>query len=275
MRPLWVLAVWGMCLGVEARAEDLNTELMHGTVKIYNDKASASAFLLTRPLSQDIRKEQVILVTGAHVFDNMPGDSAFLLFRQQVADGVYKKAPLRILIRKDGKPLWSRHPSADVAVLVVTPPPGCTLSRLPVDLLATDETVKRHGIHPGDTLMALGYPHRIEANDAGFPILRTGAVASFPLTPAKTHKTFLASINIFEGDSGGPVYFTEANRMSADKKPIGDVRLILGLVSSQQFLDEDVRLPYEIMKIRHRLGLANVVPAAFIRETIERLPRMP
>ncbi|MEY4613835.1 MAG: hypothetical protein RL179_1808, partial [Planctomycetota bacterium] len=50
-----------------------------------------------------------------------------------------------------------------------------------------------------------------------------------------------------------------------------DTRIILGLVSAQHFLDEDIKLIYGTSKIRHRLGLAIIIHAALIKETIELL----
>jgi hypothetical protein len=144
-----------------------------------------------------------------------------------------------------------------------------------VDLLATDETLKKFEIHPGDTLACLGYPHRVEANEAGFPILRNGPIASFPLLPTRANKTFLLSTNTFEGDSGGPVYLAGPRRSSPGKDKPKEVRLILGLVTGQYFLDEEMKMIYGTTKIRHRLGLAIVVHAVFIKETLDRLTTTP
>ena len=135
----------------------------------------------------------------------------------------------------------------------------------------TDEALKKYKVHPGDSVANLGYPHRTEANDEGFPVLRKGAIASYPLLPTKKSKIFVLSTNSFEGDSGGPVYLADPGR-AVSGKDTEDVRLILGLVSAQRFLDEEAKMIYGTTKIRHRLGLANVVHASFIRETIERMP---
>lgn len=252
-----------------AHAQDLSTDLMNSTVKVSHDKAVAAAFLLSRPTPDNPQTNEFVLVTAAHVLEGSTGESINLVFRRQVGDGIYKKVPTKLFIRKQGKGLWTRHPAADIAVMPIIPPAGCEVAKISVDLLATDETLKKNGVHPGDTVHMLGYPHRIESSEAGFPVLRSGAVASFPLTPTKTYKTFLASINSFEGDSGGPVYMAESNRSTGDKNQNGEVRLILGLVSGQHFIDEEAKLVYEAVKVRHRLGLAIVVPAALIKETIE------
>jgi hypothetical protein len=260
---------------LQAEEEDLDTQLMRATVKVSHEKSTATGFLLCRPDPKEPQHRQFVLVTAAHVFENIPGNEAILSFRSRQAEGVYKKVPLKVTIRKDGKPRWTKNPSQDVAVLVVVPPDNADLPKLPVDLLATDEAMKKYQIHPGDILACLGYPHRVEANEAGFPILRSGPIASFPLTPTRANKTFLLSINTFEGDSGGPVYLAGPRRSSPGKDKPEEVRLILGLVTGQHFLDEEMKMIYGTTKIRHRLGLAIVVHAVFIKETLDRLTPSP
>jgi hypothetical protein len=255
-----------------AGQEDLNTELMRATVKISHDKSTGTGFFLCRPDPRDSSRSQFVLVTAAHVFENIPSEEATLFFRKKEAEGVYKKVPMKLLIRADGKPRWTKDHSEDVAVLVVEPPQEADLPKLTPDLLATDEALKKYGVHPGDTLSCLGYPHRVEANGAGFPILRTGPISSFPLIPARVNKTFLLSTNTFEGDSGGPVYLADPMRSLPGKDKGEEVRLILGLVSGQHFLDEEMKMIYGTTKVRHRLGLAIVVQASFIWEALDRLP---
>jgi hypothetical protein len=273
MKKAAVLA--GLCLllpaaPLPAAGDDLNTELMKATFKLANNTSTATAFLLSRTATRD--GGPFLLVTAGHVFEKMTGDEATLFFRRRESPGVYKKVPMKLAVRKAGKPLWTRHPTADVAVMEVSPPEGCVVPRLPLDLLATDDVLKKCAIHPGDNLRLLGYPHRVEANEAGFPVLRGGLIASYPLVPTRLTKTFLLSLNTFEGDSGGPVYLAEPARRDTGKGPARQARLILGLVVGQHFLNEEARLIYGTTVIRHRLGLAIVVHASFIKETVDRLP---
>jgi hypothetical protein len=268
--PVVVLFLLGG--SVRAEQEDLDTQLMRATVKVSHEKSTGTGFILCRSDPRDPQRSQFVLVTAAHVFEGIPGDEATLYFRKKEAEGVYRKLPLKVVIRKDGKPRWTKHPTRDVAALVVVPPENADLPKLPADLLASDQTLNKFRVHPGDTLNCLGYPHRVEANEAGFPILRSGPVASFPLLPTRTTKTFLLSMNIFEGDSGGPVYLADARRSIPGKDTPEEVRLILGLVTGQHFLDEEMKMIYGTTKVRHRLGLAIVVHASFIRETLEALP---
>ena len=246
-----------------AMDHDLNTQLMRATFKIIHEKSTATNFILKKN-----NEEKYILITAAHVLSNTPGDETTLQFRTKKANGEYIKDPVKDSIRKDGKPLWAKHPTEDVAVLWVTPPKNADLSNLSTDLLASDVLLQKHKVHPGDLVSVLGYPHRIESNNAGFPILRHGSIATFPLYPTAKTRTFFLSGNIFEGDSGGPVSLSKPSSTEPNKE---EVRLILGLVSAQQFIDEDVKLIYGTSKIRHRLGLAIIIHASLINETIDLL----
>ena len=248
---------------ISAADEDLNTQLMRATFKIIHEKSTATGFILKKN-----NEEKYILITAAHVLINTPGDETTLQFRTKKADGEYIKDPIKVTIRKDGKPLWAKHPTEDVAALWITPTKNADLSTLSTDLLASDALLQKHKIHPGDHIANLGYPHRAEANSAGFPILRNGSIATYPLYPTAKTRTFLMSGNIFEGDSGGPVFLYKPSRTESDKD---ETRLILGLVTAQHFLDEDIKLIYGTSKIRHRLGLAIIVHASLIKETIELL----
>ena len=246
-----------------AEGEELNTQLMRATVKISHEKSTATGFVLSQG-----KNGRYILVTAAHVFDDTPGDETTVVFRSKQAEGEYKKEPTKLVIRKQGKPLWKKHPTADVAVIAITPPRNADLPRVSTDLLATDESLRKHRIHPGERLAILGYPHREEGSAAGFPLLRDGPIASFPLVPTAKTKTFYLSTNSFAGDSGGPVYLARPSLTDPDKE---DVKLIVGLVYGQRFLDEEAKMIYGTTKLRHRLGLAIVIHASFIAKTIDLL----
>lgn len=243
---------------------DLNTQLIRATVKIEHPASTATGFILA-----DKGDDSWILVTAAHVLNQTPGNTTTVILRQQVEEGVYKKILLTLPIRKDDKSLWTKHPTEDVAVLRIKPPREADLPRIPVDWLATDKALTKSRVHPGEDVLLVGYPHRIEANPAGFPIVRKGPIASYPLLPSLKNKTFLMSTNCFEGDSGGMVYLGRPENADESKPRTA---LILGLISGQHFLDEEMKMVYGLTRTRHRLGIAIVVQASLIRETIEKLP---
>lgn len=242
-----------------AVAEDLNTQMLRATVKLSHEDSTGTGFILTPNDGKSF-----LLVTANHVLDTTKGNETTIIFRQKIAEGEYKKLPVKLNIRNDEKPLWVKHPSEDVAVIAVTPPEGADLAKLSTDLLATDDALKENQVHPGQTMFFLGYPHREEASAAGFPILRSGPIATFPLLPTQKTKTFYVNANIFSGDSGGPVYTSRSEASGNDP-------MIMGIIHGQRFVHNTVKGDYITVKTHHQFGLAIVVHASFIIEAIELL----
>ncbi|WDI41388.1 trypsin-like serine peptidase [Bremerella sp. P1] len=239
---------------LQAEVEDLNTQMLRATVKLSHSDSTGTGFILTPDQGKNF-----LLVTANHVLDKTTGNETTIIFRSKVAEGEYKKLPTKLSIRKDEKALWTKHPSEDVAVIAVTPPEGADLALVSTDLLATDEELRQTHVHPGKQIVFLGYPHREEASEAGFPILRDGPIATFPLLPTQKTKTFYVSSDIFSGDSGGPVYTS---------RPDSTAPMIMGVVHGQRFVHNTVKGDYITVKTHHQFGLAIVVHASFIIETI-------
>jgi hypothetical protein len=206
---------------------------------------------------------------------DIKGEQAILFLRKKQGDE-FVKLPFPLQIRQGDKSLWKEHPNADVAVMYVRLPEEADVQLLPMSLLATDHELMQFEIHPGDVLSCLGYPYGAEANEAGFPILRSGQIASYPLTPTSKVKTFLFDFRVFNGNSGGPVYFVGSNRSYGGSTRLGEtIQFIIGLVSQEQVLEEEIRSLTETRRAKHPLSIAVVVHAALIRETIELLPPQP
>jgi len=92
---------------------------------------------------------------------------------------------------------------------------------------------------------------------------------SYPLTPMKTIGRIDFDLFVYPGNSGGPVYFSYSNRVFKGQMHLGmSNQGILGLVIQEthsaiaQFADKP-------------LNYGIVVPAPFIRETIDMLPSAP
>lgn len=262
---------------ISSAAEDsfeINTTLMRSTFKIADEKSAGTVFILAKPVPSNPKLANYVLVTANHVLNDMEGDVAVLFLRRKVGD-TFQKIPWPIKIRLDGRPVWTTHPDADVAVMYISIPTDADVTPLPTDLLATDEILKKFNVHPGDRLSCLGYPLAAEANGAGFPILRSGQIASFPLTPTKTVKTFAFDFNVFEGNSGGPVYLSDSNRIYEGTTNIGSVQFLMGLVSQQWSVKESYKTRNEEGKHNYPLGIAIVINASLIREALDLLPSPP
>ena len=250
---------------------ELNTLLMKSTFRIKGSGKTGTIFILGKPSLKDSSFAYYVLVTANHVLNDIKSDYGKCFLRVE-KNGKYVNLPINLKIRENGKPLWIKHPSVDVAAMYVDLPKEVKIPLLPTIFLATDDLLNEYDIHPGDELLCLGFPYGAEANDAGFPILRSGKIASYPITPTKEVKSFLYDFQIFGGNSGGPVYFVGLNRSYKGTVHLGEVRFIMGIVSSEIVLEEQVKSLTETSVKKHPLSLAKVIPAIFIKETIDLLP---
>lgn len=254
----------------ETRAIELNTILMRSTFELVGNGSIGTAFILGRPGTESPTRFYYVLVTAAHVLEQMNGDEAALLLRKRDKD-VYQKGLFKIQIREKGRPRWVKHPHADIAVMYVRLPDEMDLALLATSYLATDEILTQFEIHPGDNLLCLGFPNGLAANDGGFPILRSGRIASFPLLPTSKVKQFLFDFNIFSGNSGGPVYLVDSMRYYNGSINAVIIQFIIGLVSEQKYESDSQGLDTG-NKAKESLRLAVVIPAPLIREAIDLLP---
>jgi hypothetical protein len=241
---------------------DLSVELMHATVQLEQPLGNGTRTVGTGFLISETAPDgrpRTVLITANHVFQQMPGQNARIGYRIANPDGSWSYSPQPLRIRdSSGHELWTHHPQRDVAAIAISAPPEFAKAAIPKDYLASDETFTKYRVEAGDEMMALGFPRGLAANQAGFPILRSGRVASYPVAPAKIFPTFLLDFAVFPGNSGGPVYMREEARHSADdaSQPPQDVEFIAGLLTQQVELNSE------------RLEIGIVTHAKYIRETI-------
>lgn len=248
---------------------ELNTILMESTFRIHGPKKGegnaisfGTTFLIGKP-TPDKTKHYYVLITAAHVLEGIDGESGILTLREKHSDGSYAQKPWNVRLRDKDKALYVKHKDADVAALYVDMPDDLNVQILPVGLLADDELLKKYEIHPGDELLCLGFPLFV-SSEAGFPILRSGKIASYPIIPTKVNKSILFDFRVFEGNSGGPVYFVDHGRTYGGVTHLSEtVQFVVGLVTAQ--------LSSKVYN-NQMLQLATVVPSAYILETIALLP---
>ncbi|PHY18425.1 serine protease [Caulobacter sp. BP25] len=247
-------------------ALDLSVDLIKATVQLEQPLGDGSrtvgtGFLVSAPTPEG--KPRTILVTAAHVLERMPSMSARIGYRIQGSEGVWRYDPEALKIRDGDHPLWTKHPTRDVAAMVVEAPPEFAKAAIPLNYLAQDDTFNRYNLGPGDEMMALGFPRGLSANTAGFPILRSGRVASYPLAPASNFPTFLMDFSVFPGNSGGPVFMAEGARRRPGASESQEVQFVAGLLTQQVELSGE------------RLEIGIVTHAKFIRETLALLDQLP
>ena len=241
----------------------MSVDLISATVQVEQPlsdgtRTVATGFLISDPGPNGAPR--VVLVTADHVFEHMPGDKATIGYRVQGADGAWRYAPQKLTIRRDGKALWAHHGSRDVAAIVIQAPPAFAKAAIPLNWLATDDTFDKYQLGPGDEMMTLGFPQGLSSNAAGFPILRAGRVASYPLGPSAAFPTFLLDFQVFPGNSGGPVYLTDKlhPRLGGGAAPV-----VAGMLTQ------------EVQQDKASLGIGIVTQARFIRETVALLDGPP
>lgn len=258
---LRVVILFSLCPAFGAEV-DLNVMMMHytyaleGPAETDGQTIKGTAFVITVPDAQDPQYGEPALITAATNFEHISGESCTLYLREQTAESAYELHPHALQIRNEGVPLWVRHPSVDVAVISMPfpefvarqtemiPSPGASI-------LANDLMAQLWEFHLGDEFFTLGFPLGVSA--PGFPLFRSGRVASYPLTPVMSLSSFYLDVQLLPGNNGGPVYFLEENRLYGGQRHPGEtIKAIVGMVSGKEA----------------SLGLANIVSGQAIQDTI-------
>lgn len=244
---------------VEARHWDLTVGLIDATVQLDQPTSAetrtvGTGFLISAPRPDGTPR--VVMVTAGHVLEKMPDAEMRIGWRIVLPDGSWKFDPQPLEIRDEaGAPRWTQLPDRDVAVMEIEAPETFARAAIPLAWLADAQTFESLDVGPGDELLSLGFPRGLSANRAGFPILRVGRVASYPLTPVAAFPTFLLDFTVFPGNSGGPIFWTPtARRRPGTGEP--DHPFIAGMLSQ------------EVLVGTERLGLGVVIQAQYIKDAI-------
>lgn len=240
---------------------DLTVGLINATVMLDQALGDGTRTVGTGFLIASQRPDgspRTVLVTAAHVLEQMPFEAARVGWRSAQADGGWRFEPQPLIIRDaEDQPLWTEHGERDIAVMEISAPPQFAAAAIPLGWLADDDSFDAYDVGPGDELMALGYPRGLSSNRAGFPILRIGRIASWPVSPVTAFPTFLLDFAVFAGNSGGPVFWTPgARRRPGAPEPdhpfiagvlvqeveVGEERLEIGVVAHARFVREAIAL---------------------------------
>lgn len=250
-----VRPAWDLTLGLIAATVQLDQPDGQGT------RTVGTGFLIDAPKPDGTPR--TVLVTAAHVLNGMADKQARVGWRTALPDGSWKFEPEPLTIRDfDDQPLFVRHPDRDIAVMEVQAPPEFARAAIPLGWLADENSLAAYSVGPGDELFSLGFPRGLSSNRAGFPILRVGRVASWPLGPVAAFPTFLLDFTVFPGNSGGPVFWTPAAR-SLPGKTEPDHPYIAGVLTQ------------EVLVGQERLDLGVVAHAVYVREAIALLDAPP
>jgi S1-C subfamily serine protease len=246
---------------------DFTTAMIQATVPVAQTAGGfgtvGTGVLVSDPASDGTPR--IVLVTARHVIQNIGGSQLQLGFRLQGADGAWRKQWQAEPTEADGQLLWARHPVYDVAVLPVSVPPEVAAMAIPLSWFADADTFDREQTGPGDPVEILGYPQGFASDGRGFPILRVGHLASYPLTPA-SDGTFLVDFPVTSGNSGGPAFISR--RIGRHPDVVGALgpqpdEFVAGIVSQQ------------IVPGGQSISLGLVVHALYVRQTLQILDAPP
>lgn len=258
-RALLVMLV--CCLAPAARA-DVGLDALRATIRLKGGGQSGTGFVVAAP-GVEAGPAALVLVTAAHVFENMDTEACTASFRARGPEGFVRR-DVRLPIRDGERPLWTRHGQADVAVIAVAPPADADLGPVAADQLADAAAFERGDVRVGQHAWVACFPAQTEANAAGWPLLRQGTIATHPLAPVAAIESFFVDYAHFGGDSGAAVV------VELDGGP-----LVAGVVVSMQRQTDRVTSPFEEKTVHTPLGLAIAIPADRVRETIDRWRERP
>lgn len=250
-----LITVVSSVLATAAWAEPA-VEALRATVRLTDGQNGGTGFIVASDKKEGTN--QLLLVTAAHVLKKMSSPTCTLVLRACSEKGEFVRKEMPLTLRDGEKPRWVNHPEMDVAVMAVTLSKDIALQPFGAEQIATSAFAEDGRLHVGQDVFIPCFPAKTEANAAGWPILRKGMVATYPLHPLNKAKTFFVDYSHFGGDSGSPVVGW------IDKKPI-----VVGLVISMQRQEDRVTTPFEEKTVYMPLGLAVAVQAPFIRETID------
>ena len=237
-------------------------QAVEATVRLHGPGGSGTAFVVAVP-ETDGKQRQHLLVSAAHTFENITSDHGTAVFRRAVASpagetGSWTRVDVSLRLRGDAGPLWTRHPDADVAVLPLVLPDGVTCEPFPLSSLATAADFDARRLTVGDRARVACFPAQTESHPAGWPVLRTGHLATPTLAPAADLQRFFVDYAHFAGDSGAAVV------VETEQGP-----LVAGVVVAMQRQTDRITSPYEEKTIHTPLGLAIAVPSTKVWEVVE------
>jgi hypothetical protein len=243
-------------------------EALTAVCRITNGRSSGTGFLVAPPVNDAVPQQpqppdsakRCLLITAGHVMEESTEPRYELVLRSAAPDGTWKRIPISVPVRDGDKPLWKKHSELDVAVLPVDLPNEVTVTPLSFEQVADGEWVASGKLHVAQAVVIPCYPAQLEANEAGWPVVRHGTVASHPLAPVAKVRTMLIDFHTFGGDSGAPVL-----------AQCDDAWYVVGLVSGMHRQSDKAVMPLQEVTFHTPLGLSIVVQAGLIRDTIKLL----
>lgn len=175
---------------------------MWSTYIVGSEKGMGAGFVMFRRDPTEPDGVVPVMVTAAHLLKAIGKGPVFVGARVPEANGGVQVAIIKF-IPDPKKPFYVQHPEQDVAAFDL---------RLPEEAagaLALPSFIGSIAAEPprtGEEVSFVGFPEMVTQLEGLFPIMRSGHVASYPVSPQGTADLYVIDADVFPGDSGGPVF---------------------------------------------------------------------
>lgn len=199
-------------LGIHAGRPNATEEMMWSTYPIATKKGMATGFVISRKGAAGSRGQAPVMVTAGHLLDSIGTGPLVIAVRVPGKTGGTELALAGIQPPRSGKPFYVRHPREDIGAFAPQLSTAASGHILPSYLEERSLGGRGHTLHAGDEVSFLGFPDLLPGTSGGFPVLRSGKVASYPAAQPHAEGTFLINADVYPGDSGAPVFVSRPGR---------------------------------------------------------------
>jgi hypothetical protein len=191
---------------LQAKKPNVTEKMMWSTYPIGTLKGSASGFVVLWKNPKRPGVLSPVIFTAGHILDSTGKGPLVIGVRVPDLAGEPQVAAIPLPVPRSGPPFYVRHPKVDIGAFEPDVPAEITGTILPSFLKETSIARGGDGLRAGTDVCFLGFPDVLPGTPGGFPVLRSGKIASFSTATLKSEGVFLINADVYPGDSGGPVF---------------------------------------------------------------------
>lgn len=205
-------------LGLTGCSGSMNAseKMMWSTYPLATRKGSATGFVINHRDPFSHGRIVPVMFTSAHLIETMGKGPLLIGIRRPHGETSETETALLVFIppKMSGKEhFYVRHPEYDLVAFALQIPEEFNGSALMSSFL--DEGMLAHNGKPlrsGVEVSYFGYPEVLPGTEGGFPVLRSGRVASYPVGSPHAHGRYVINSVVYPGDSGAPVIVSNPGR---------------------------------------------------------------
>jgi len=148
----------------------------------------------------------LMMVTTAHILEQAGKEPLFVAVRMSKGKEFQPIALLRLETEQSGRLRYTRHPKQDVAAFMVEVPKEVAGSIAQFAPAPQAAIANPDPVVAGREVGFLGFPEVFPGTPGGYPILRSGKIASNVTGELRREETFVVNADVYAGDSGAPVF---------------------------------------------------------------------